>query len=53
MLHALAHTVGSKVARAYRRTDCFEERVRLMEQWSMFCAGKAPASGEVIELRRA
>jgi integrase len=48
---ALAHDTGSKVARAYRRTDQFEERVRLMARWADYCGGKA--SGEVIELRRA
>ena len=30
----LAHKVGSKVVRAYRRTDHFEERAILMERWA-------------------
>jgi integrase len=50
---ALAHVVGNSVSRAYHRTDQFERRIRLMEQWSDFCAGKAESTGEVIELRRA
>jgi integrase len=33
---ALAHTVGSKVAAAYRRGDLFEKRRRLMEAWADF-----------------
>jgi integrase len=50
---ALAHVTGNAVARAYRRTDQIEDRVRLMEQWSMFCAGKVQPSATVTELRRA
>jgi integrase len=51
---ALAHTDGgSQTALAYRRTDQFEQRVRLMQAWGAFCAGRLQASGEVIELRRA
>ena len=30
----LAHTVGSKVVRAYRRTDFLEQRRALMQQWA-------------------
>ena len=50
---ALAHTIGNKVARAYRRTDQFEERAGLMARWADFCAGKLQAGAEVVELRRA
>lgn len=35
---ALAHTVGSSVERAYRRSDIFEKRRRLMDDWAGFCA---------------
>jgi integrase len=49
---ALAHVCGSKVARAYRRTDRIEDRARLMEQWSQFLAGEAQPTAEVVELRR-
>jgi integrase len=35
---ALAHTIGGKVERAYRRGDMFEKRRRLMQQWASFCA---------------
>ena len=34
---ALAHTVSDKVEAAYRRTDLFERRRRLMQQWATFC----------------
>ena len=36
---ALAHTVGDKVERAYRRGDALERRRELMEAWASFCAG--------------
>ncbi|MEB8386884.1 site-specific integrase [Rhodobacteraceae bacterium KMM 6894] len=36
---ALAHTVGSDVERAYRRTDMVEKRRQIMEDWATFCVG--------------
>jgi integrase len=38
---ALAHTVGSKVERAYRRGDMREKRRRLMQDWADFCGRAA------------
>ncbi len=38
---ALAHTVGSKVERAYRRGDVLDKRRELMEVWAAYCAGSA------------
>ena len=35
---ALAHSVGNKVEAAYRRGDLYEKRVRIMRDWSTFCA---------------
>src|SRR6056300_782590 len=35
----LAHKVGSKIVRAYRRTDHFEERAILMERWAQYVCG--------------
>ena len=35
----LAHKVGSKTIRAYRRTDHFEERSVLMERWARYITG--------------
>ncbi|WP_342616561.1 integrase arm-type DNA-binding domain-containing protein [Rhodoferax sp. GW822-FHT02A01] len=34
---ALAHTVGDAVERAYLRSDAFEKRHRMMQQWADFC----------------
>ncbi len=36
---ALAHVVRNKVEAAYRRTDLFERRRRLMNDWSVYLAG--------------
>ncbi|MEI4263311.1 tyrosine-type recombinase/integrase [Roseovarius sp. D0-M9] len=36
---ALAHTVGSDVERAYRRSDMIEKRRKIMEDWARFCLG--------------
>lgn len=35
---ALAHTIGSKVRRAYRRGEALDRRRRLLEQWAEFIA---------------
>jgi integrase len=49
---SLAHTVGSAVERAYRRTDLFEQRRRLMDEWARYCTQPAPVErGEVVALR--
>jgi integrase len=45
---ALAHKVGSKVEEAYRRTDMFEKRRLLAEQWANFCDMGPDESGKVI-----
>jgi integrase len=36
---ALAHTLENKVEAAYRRTDFFAKRRKLMEDWGRYCAG--------------
>jgi integrase len=36
---ALAHTVSNKVEAAYRRSDLFEKRRKLMQQWGSYCGG--------------
>jgi integrase len=48
---ALAHTVGTAVTRAYKRTDLFDRRRKLMEAWADFCSAPAGA-GVVVALRR-
>jgi integrase len=47
---ALAHRVGSHVENAYRRTDMFERRRRLMADWAAFCE-IATVDAEVIPIR--
>jgi integrase len=36
---SLAHVVGSKVERAYARSDLLDRRRPLMDQWAEFCGG--------------
>ena len=48
---ALAHNVGNKVEAAYRRTDMFDRRRRLMSDWADFCDGKSTITAEVIPIR--
>jgi integrase len=51
---ALAHTVGSKVERAYRRSDVFAKRARLMDEWARFCTtAPTQASATVVSIRKA
>ncbi len=40
---ALAHTVGNAVERAYRRSDAFAKRQRLMQAWAAYCTKAADA----------
>jgi len=47
---ALAHTISSKVERAYRRGDLFRKRVKLMDDWAAYCA-KEPSQGDVVPIR--
>jgi integrase len=49
---ALAHRIPNAVERAYQRSDLFEKRRRLMQDWADFCALPA-RSGEVVTLRGA
>ncbi|HVZ46591.1 MAG TPA: integrase arm-type DNA-binding domain-containing protein [Ramlibacter sp.] len=41
---ALAHTVGTAVENAYRRSDLFEWRRRLMADWAAWCGENAPSN---------
>jgi hypothetical protein len=48
---ALAHTIGDKTERAYRRGELLEKRRAVMEAWAKFL--KTPASGgNVIAIGR-
>jgi integrase len=50
---ALAHIIGDKVEQAYRRTDLFEKRRRLMQQWATFCTTvpAGDAQNKIVPLR--
>ena len=49
---ALAHQLEDKVEAAYRRSDFFEKRRRMMEDWAKFINTPAPA-GEIVPIRGA
>ena len=49
---ALAHTIASKVEAAYRRSDLFEKRCAVMQQWGSFCDQRAAESGAMVPMRR-
>jgi integrase len=46
----LAHAVGNAVERAYRRSDLFDKRRKLMEDWGRYCT-QLPATGDVVPIR--
>ena len=46
---ALAHAIGSDVEAAYRRSDLFEKRRRLMNDWAKYC--EQSEAGKVIPMR--
>jgi hypothetical protein len=48
---ALAHAIGDKVERAYRRGDLFSKRRQLMEAWARYCMTTSRTKSEVVELR--
>ena len=49
---ALAHKVPDAVVRAYRRTDFFERRRKLMEAWASYCSRPASTGATVTPLRK-
>lgn len=48
---ALAHVVGDKTEAAYRRSDLFVKRAKLMEAWGSYATKLRPASAEVLHLQ--
>ena len=50
---SLAHTIGNKVERAYRRKDALEKRRDLMEAWAKFCEPVKTAKVIAITQKRA
>ena len=50
---ALAHTISSKVEAAYRRSDLYDARRQLMQDWERFCTSPLSRSADIVPLRRA
>jgi integrase len=48
---ALAHKIASKVEAAYMRSDLFDKRRTLMEQWGAFCDQLVATPTSVVALR--
>ena len=48
---ALAHSIESKVERAYRRGDLFDKRRKLMDAWAKYCATPAFSESNVTPIR--
>jgi integrase len=48
----LAHAVGTKVQRAYARSDLFEKRRHVMDAWSEFLTNPIPRATTSISLSR-
>ena len=47
---ALAHAVANAVEQAYRRSDLFDKRRKLMDAWAEFCAKVETDAGKVVAL---
>jgi integrase len=48
----IAHALGDEAELAYKRTDFFEKRRRLMDAWATYC-GKPEPDAKVVTLRSA
>jgi integrase len=47
---ALAHAIENRVEAAYRRSDLFEKRRLLMEQWTRYCQ-TIQGESKVLEMK--
>jgi integrase len=45
---ALAHIIGNDVEAAYRRSDLFAKRVRLMSDWARYCGTRPSTKVDVV-----
>ena len=45
---ALAYTIGDKVEAAYRRSDLFEKRRKMMNAWAEFCSTVHEAGADKV-----
>lgn len=50
---ALAHEVANKVSGAYRRSDLFDRRAPLMQEWAAHCLSGAAVKAAAGRIRRA
>lgn len=50
---ALAHSLGSKTEEAYLRSDLFDKRRLLMNDWNLYINTKPTESAKIIRLREA
>ena len=49
---ALAHAIGNAVEKAYRRSDLFDKRRKLMGAWATFCTSTPAERGKIISLAK-
>jgi integrase len=49
---ALAHVVSNQVEAAYKRTDLFQRRCRMMDEWATFCGTPNLATGGTVVILR-
>lgn len=50
---SLAHSIGSSTEKAYRRSDLFAKRRRLMDEWSKYCTiPKEATPATVVPIRQ-
>jgi integrase len=47
---ALAHVIENKSEAAYRRSDLFDKRRKLMDAWAAYCA--TPKTGKIVAFKR-
>jgi len=47
---ALAHVIENKAEAAYRRSDLFDKRRKLMDAWAVYCA--TSKTGKIVAFRR-
>ena len=50
---ALAHRIGDAAELAYKRSDLFEKRRLLMQEWSNYCSARPAPKGDVIPFHAA
>lgn len=48
---ALAHAIGDKVEAAYRRSDLFDKRRLLMNEWAKYCTRPKAGKAKVLKIR--